>query len=49
MRARSPAPRLHFIGYSNPISGNLREIAIDARKVARAVAKELGSSAAPAW
>jgi putative flavoprotein involved in K+ transport len=38
---RAPAPRLHFIGYSNPISGNLREIAIDARTLARAVAQEL--------
>ncbi len=38
---RAPAPRLHFIGYSNPVSGNLREIAIDARKIARAVAREL--------
>jgi putative flavoprotein involved in K+ transport len=37
----APAPRLHFIGYSNPVSGNLREIAIDARKLARAVAREL--------
>lgn len=39
----APAPRLHFIGYSNPISGNLREIAIDARTLARAVAQELAS------
>jgi len=31
------APRLHFIGFANPISGNLREIAIDARKIARAI------------
>lgn len=34
------APGLHFIGYSNPISGNLREIAIDARHLARAVAQK---------
>jgi putative flavoprotein involved in K+ transport len=33
------APGLHFIGYTNPISGMLREIAIDARKIARAIAK----------
>ncbi len=32
------APNLHFIGYSNPISGNLREIGIDARRIARAIA-----------
>jgi putative flavoprotein involved in K+ transport len=31
------APGLYFIGFSNPISGNLREIAIDARKIAKAV------------
>jgi putative flavoprotein involved in K+ transport len=31
------APGLHFTGYTNPISGNLRELAIDARKIARAV------------
>ena len=31
------APNLHFIGYTNPISGNLREIAIDAKRIARAV------------
>ncbi|HET6860809.1 MAG TPA: NAD(P)/FAD-dependent oxidoreductase [Streptomyces sp.] len=38
--ARTPAkaPGLYFIGYSNPISGMLREMAIDARKIARAVA-----------
>lgn len=35
------APRLHFIGYTNPISGNLRELGIDARRIARALAKEL--------
>jgi putative flavoprotein involved in K+ transport len=33
------APALYFIGFSNPISGNLREIGIDARKIARAVAR----------
>jgi putative flavoprotein involved in K+ transport len=31
------APGLHFIGYTNPVSGNLREMAIDARLIARAV------------
>ncbi|MDJ0466612.1 NAD(P)/FAD-dependent oxidoreductase [Streptomyces sp. H27-C3] len=38
--ARTPAkaPGLYFIGYTNPISGMLREMARDARKVARAVA-----------
>jgi putative flavoprotein involved in K+ transport len=33
------APGLHFIGYTNPISGMLREIAIDARRIARAIAR----------
>ncbi|MFL5842769.1 MAG: NAD(P)/FAD-dependent oxidoreductase, partial [Thermoleophilaceae bacterium] len=33
------APGVHFIGYTNPISGMLREIAIDARKVAREIAR----------
>jgi putative flavoprotein involved in K+ transport len=31
------APGLHFIGYTNPVSGNLREMAIDARKIAKAI------------
>jgi putative flavoprotein involved in K+ transport len=33
------APGLYFIGYSNPISGNLREIGIDARKIAKALGR----------
>ena len=38
--ATSPnAPGLHFIGYSNPISGMFREIAIDARRIAAAAAR----------
>jgi putative flavoprotein involved in K+ transport len=32
------APDLYFIGYTNPISGNLRELGIDARRIARAIA-----------
>lgn len=32
------APNLYFIGYSNPLSGNLRELGIDARRIARVVA-----------
>ncbi len=27
-------PRLHFIGFTNPLGGNLREMAIDARRIA---------------
>jgi putative flavoprotein involved in K+ transport len=34
------APGLHFIGYTNPISGMFREIAIDARRIAKAIAGE---------
>jgi putative flavoprotein involved in K+ transport len=33
------AEGLFFIGYSNPISGNLREIALDARRLGRALAE----------
>lgn len=33
------APGLWFTGYTNPISGMLRELAIDARRIARAVAR----------
>jgi putative flavoprotein involved in K+ transport len=36
------APGIHFIGFTNPLSGNLRELRIDARRIARAVAGELG-------
>jgi putative flavoprotein involved in K+ transport len=39
------APDLHFIGYTNPISGNLREIGIDARRLARAVARRRAAAA----
>ena len=34
------APGLYFIGYSNPLSGNLRELGIDARRIARDVARK---------
>lgn len=30
-------PGLYFIGYTNPITGNIRQLAIDARKIARSV------------
>jgi putative flavoprotein involved in K+ transport len=32
------APGLHFIGFTNPITGNLRELGIQARRIARASA-----------
>lgn len=40
--ARTPkhAPGLFFSGYTNPISGMFRELAIDAVKIAKAVAKD---------
>ncbi|MFD7707712.1 flavin-containing monooxygenase [Streptomyces sp. NPDC059786] len=39
--ARSPrnAPGLHFTGFTNPISGMFRELALDAEKIAKAVAR----------
>ncbi|MGH4029670.1 flavin-containing monooxygenase [Actinomycetota bacterium Odt1-20B] len=39
--ARTPAstPGLHFTGFSNPISGMLRELALDAAKIAQALSK----------
>ncbi|GGT87561.1 flavin-containing monooxygenase [Streptomyces lateritius] len=45
--ARTPreAPGLYFTGFTNPISGMLRELAIDAEKIARRIAKS-GSRAA---
>ncbi|MET7733006.1 NAD(P)/FAD-dependent oxidoreductase [Streptomyces sp. NPDC005402] len=40
--ARTPqnAPGLYFTGYVTPISGTFREVAIDAEKIAKAVAKD---------
>lgn len=39
--ARTPpgAPGLYFTGFTNPISGMFREMAIDARRIARAVSR----------
>jgi putative flavoprotein involved in K+ transport len=34
------APNLHFIGYTNPISGMFRELNIDARRIAYAIARD---------
>lgn len=36
-RAHPSAPGLYFTGYSNPISGTLRELALDAQRIARAI------------
>ncbi|MFE2278765.1 flavin-containing monooxygenase [Streptomyces sp. NPDC059454] len=48
--ARTPAaaPGLYFTGFTNPISGNLRELASDAQRIARAVARAGGASRLPA-
>ncbi|MET9961871.1 NAD(P)/FAD-dependent oxidoreductase [Streptomyces sp. NPDC006326] len=41
-RTLAHAPGLYFTGFSNPISGMFREMALDAEKIARAVARGLG-------
>ncbi|MDT9697010.1 NAD(P)/FAD-dependent oxidoreductase [Streptomyces sp. P17] len=43
--ARTPAhtPGLYFTGFTNPISGMLRELAMDAERIAKAVVKEAGN------
>jgi hypothetical protein len=40
------APDLHFIGFTNPISGMFREFGIDARKIARVQARRRGAALA---
>lgn len=40
-RTPARAPGLYFTGFTNPISGMLRELAIDAGRIAKAVAKSL--------
>ncbi|MFI9065217.1 flavin-containing monooxygenase [Streptomyces sp. NPDC053429] len=44
--ARTPAqaPGLYFTGFTNPISGMLRELALDAEKIAKAVARSGGAA-----
>ena len=41
-RTHPDAPGLYFLGYTNPLSGMLRELSIDARKIARALARSAG-------
>lgn len=41
-RAPKSAPGLYFTGFTNPISGMLREMALDAGKIARRVARSAG-------
>jgi putative flavoprotein involved in K+ transport len=46
-RTQPSSPNLYFIGFTNPISGNLREVGIDARRIARSVTGAEASSAGP--
>lgn len=39
-RTHPAAPGLWFTGFTNPISGMFRELAIDARRIARAIARQ---------
>ncbi|MEU6660568.1 NAD(P)/FAD-dependent oxidoreductase [Streptomyces sp. NPDC046821] len=41
-RPHRSAPGLYFTGYTNPLSGMLRELALDARRIARAVTRGSG-------
>ncbi|MER6731199.1 flavin-containing monooxygenase [Streptomyces puniciscabiei] len=43
-RTPAQAPGLFFTGYTNPISGMFREMALDAGKIAKAVARHLRTS-----
>ncbi|SCK07771.1 NAD(P)/FAD-dependent oxidoreductase [Streptomyces sp. WMMB 322] len=38
-RTPPEAPGLYFIGYTNPLSGMLRELSLDARRIAKAVTR----------
>ncbi|MFF9400950.1 MULTISPECIES: flavin-containing monooxygenase [unclassified Streptomyces] len=45
-RTPKQAPGLYFTGFTNPISGMLREMALDARKIARKVARRIARGTA---
>ncbi len=45
-RTHPNAPGVYFTGYTDPISGMFRELAIDARRIARAVARARSTVAA---
>jgi hypothetical protein len=47
-RTHPDAPGLHFTGYRNPLSGMLWEVSFEARRIARAVARERAPSVASA-
>jgi putative flavoprotein involved in K+ transport len=38
-RTHPNAPNLYFIGFTNPIGGNLREVGIDAKRIAKAISR----------
>lgn len=39
-KAHPDAPGLHFVGFTEPLSGNLRELRFDARRIARMLARD---------
>ena len=41
-RTHPRAPGLYFIGFSEPLSGNLRQLRLDARQIARSIAHRRG-------
>lgn len=41
-RTLPDAPGLYFTGYTNPLSGMLRELALDAERIARTIARDAG-------
>jgi putative flavoprotein involved in K+ transport len=43
-RTHPKAPGLYFIGFSNPLSGKLREVGIDARRIAGDIARRGGGA-----
>ena len=43
---REAAPGLYFLGYRNPTTGNLREIALEAQRIADALAKQRPAASA---
>ena len=45
-RTAPEAPGLHFLGFTNPISGMFREVGIDARRIARALSAQDASASA---
>jgi len=44
-RTHPDAPGLRFIGFTNPLTGNLREMRLDARRIGRAAARQARSVA----